>query len=435
MRYFESLREKGIGTDGVPMTGAVRLMTVHKSKGLEFPVVFLSNLCKEFGGKSNGETVQIDSALGIGSDVYDPQQVIKYPTIAKTAIADRARRVNLSEEMRILYVAMTRAKYRLMMTCCSAKLPSKLRNIARDLTIPVQDSLIEAAGSMGDWVLMTAMTHTEAGELFAEGGYPEERRVPTYPWTIRYYRSSELEAACEQTEQSAEEKQKIEYIPLYYPHEKAVSAPSKVTATQLKGRVLDEEISENTRTAPLQLPVRKPHFSYGKRSLTGAERGTAIHLAMQYIRYENCTDTESVKKELDRLVVMCFLTAQQREAVPEDKILHFFTSEIGKRVLSADRVIREYKFSVLEDGGILDPALAGEKILLQGVTDCCLIENGEMTILDFKSDHIQPGQEAERAAFYRGQLDAYSTALSKVLDLPVKERILYFFSTDTAINA
>ena len=132
---------------------------------------------------------------------------------------------------------------------------------------------------------------------------------------------------------------------------------------------------------------------------------------------------------------LSFLTEQQREAVAEDKILAFFRSDVGKRVLSAKQVIREYKFSVLEDGSILDPALAGEKILLQGVTDCCLIENGALTILDFKSDHVLPGQETERAAYYRGQLDAYARALSRVLDLPVKERILYFFSTDTAVNA
>ncbi len=435
VRYLELLREKGIGADGLPVSGAVRLTTVHKSKGLEYPVVFLCGLSNSFKFLSTEGTVLINSELGIASDVYDTDGAIKYPTFAKNAVRDRIRRENLSEEMRILYVGMTRAKYRLVMTCCKSHLAKKLTDIAHSLTIPAQDSLIESAGSIGDWVLMSAMTHTEAGELFAVGGCPQDRYVPAYPWTIRFYRSGELEANCEQAEVTAAARQRIAYIPLRYAHEAAVGAPSKVTATQLKGRDLDEEIAEDTRTVPLKLTVKKPHFSYDKRSLTGAERGTAIHLAMQYIRYAQCTDLESVTMELDRLVQMRFLTEQQREAVPEEKILRFFTSEIGKRVLSAEQVVREYKFSVLEDGSLLDPALAGEKVLLQGVTDCCLIEKGEMTILDFKSDHIQPGQEAERAAYYRGQLDAYSTALSRVFGLPVKERILYFFSTDTAINA
>ena len=433
--YLGQLEKKGIPADGVPVSGAVRMTTVHKSKGLEYPVVFLCDLFGEFSSQSTDGSVLINSTLGIASDVYVPERAVSYPTFAKTAVADRIKKECLSEEMRILYVAMTRPMYRLVMTCCSHRLNTKLTRIAKDLTIPAPDSLVEGVDSIGDWVLMTAMTHTEAGELFNVGGYPEERHVSEHPWAIRYYRSSQLEQENVQTEQAAEETQTVAYIPLQYSHKKAVGAPSKVTATQLKGRALDGEVSEETKAEPLKLPIRKPQFSYGKRALTGAERGTAIHLAMQYLRYESCTDTDSVKKELDRLVEMRFLTPQQREAVPEEKILNFFRSGIGKRVLAADRVVREYKFSVLEDGGLVDPALAGEKILLQGVTDCCLIEDGKLTILDFKSDHIKPGQEGEKADFYRGQLDAYARALSKVFGLPVKERILYFFSTDTAINA
>lgn len=435
VRYLEPLRRKGISSDGVPTAGAVRVTTVHKSKGLEYPVVFLSGLGKAFNYQSAAGSVLLNGTLGIASDVCDRAQAIKYPTVAKSALRDRICRESLSEEMRVLYVAITRAKYRLVMTCCREYLTRKLTDLAGDLTVPASDSLVESASCLGDWVLMTALTHTEAGELFAVSGAPEDRHVPEYPWKIRFYRSSELAAESEQTEQLPEEPQRVRYEPLRYPFENAVSAPSKVTATQLKGRVLDEEISGDTAAPPLTLPIRKPQFSYGKRALTGAERGTAIHLAMQYLRYERCTDADSVKKELDRLAQMRFLTEQQREVIPEEKILRFFTSDVGKRVLAADRVVREYKFSVLEDGSLLDPALAGERILLQGVTDCCLLENGELTILDFKSDRVSPGQEGEKADYYRGQLDAYSIALSKVFGLPVKERILYFFSTDTAVNA
>lgn len=435
VRYLETLREKGLSSESAHTTGAVHLTSIHKSKGLEYPVVFLSGLFKQFNPKEASKTVMIDSKLGIASAVYEPEQVIRYPTVAKYAIADRIRKESKSEEMRVLYVGMTRAKYRLVMTGCMEYLKTRLSKIAWYLTVPAQNGFIESARSEGDWVLMTAMTHSEAGELFAVGGNPGLGHVPEFPWKIRFYEENEIMSGNDQAVHATEETEKIEYVPLRYPHEKAVSAPSKVTATQLKGRAADEEIAEETKKPALKLPIRKPHFSYGKRSLTGAERGTAIHLAMQYLRYENCTDTDSVKKELDRLVEMSFMTPQQREAVPEDKILTFFRSDLGKRLLAAERVVREYKFSVLEDGSLIDPDLAGEKILLQGVTDCCLIEQGELTILDFKSDHVQPGQEGEKADFYRGQLDAYGRALSRVLELPVKERILYFFSTDTAINA
>ena len=102
--------------------------------------------------------------------------------------------------------------------------------------------------------------------------------------------------------------------------------------------------------------------------------------------------------------------------------------------MNAPRLVREFKFSVLEDAGRYDPQLAGEQVLLQGVTDCCLLESDGLVILDFKSDRIRPGGEAERAEYYRGQLDAYGRALSEIFELPVKERILWFFSTDTAYS-
>ena len=119
--------------------------------------------------------------------------------------------------------------------------------------------------------------------------------------------------------------------------------------------------------------------------------------------------------------------------VPE-KILRFFDSELGKRVLACKNTVREFKFSVLEDGALLSPDLRGEKLLLQGVTDCCLLEEDGLTILDFKSDRVAAGEEAQKAEYYRGQLDAYSCALSRIFRMPVKERILYFFATDTAFT-
>ena len=153
---------------------------------------------------------------------------------------------------------------------------------------------------------------------------------------------------------------------------------------------------------------------------------------MQFVRYENCRDLPGICAELSRLLERKLLTQQQYEAVDPARLQAFFASPLGRRVLQAPQVVREFKFSVLEDAGLYDPCLAGEQVLLQGVTDCCLLEADGLVILDFKSDRIRPGQEAARAQTYRGQLDAYGRALSEIFDLPVKERILWFFATDTA---
>lgn len=434
LSYVEALKEKGVATDDAPAAGAVRIMTIHKSKGLEFPVVFLADLCKRFNQEDAAAPLLVDPVLGLGASGYDPAQRISYPTVARVAISRRIRQENISEEMRVLYVAMTRPKYRLIMTCCDKNLRGKLQTIARELTLPASDALIESAGSQAHWVLMTAMARTEAGELFAVGGAPEERRVSQHPWKITWNEGRDFLPEPTQESEKPEMEQrpeKLAFQPIAPLHPEAQRTPSKLTATQLKGRTLDDEVSDGT-VQPFVPHFPRPQFT-AQRSLTPAERGTAIHLAMQYLSYEACTGLDAIERELDRLVEKKFLTPQQRQAVPAQKLLRFFTSALGQRVLHAPRLVREFKFSVFEDGAVLSPALAGEEILLQGVTDCALVEPDGLVILDFKSDHLRRGEEAQRAQYYRGQLDAYSRALSRVFSCPVKERVLYFFATDTAV--
>lgn len=425
LQYLEALRAKGLGGDAEQTAGAVRLMTMHKSKGLEFPVVFLADLSKQFNIMDSTEPVLVDPQLGIGAMCYDPVRRVSYPTIARAAISDRIRKQNMSEELRVLYVAMTRAQYRMVMTCCSRATERKLRSLVQ--LLDESDTPSENAGSMADWVLMTALTRTEAGALFSVGGAPERRGVSEFPWRIEIHEAVRPEHRSAQTERQREEERALPYLHTADRHAAASTAPSKLTATQLKGRTLDEESAEQTR-----LPLRFDRPSFDRSALTPSERGTAIHLAMQYLRYEHCGNLEGIRSELLRLLERKLLTQQQYEAVEAERIAAFFASELGQRVLRAPNLVREFKFSVLEDAGRYGPQLAGEQVLLQGVTDCCIVETDGIVILDFKSDRIRAGGEAERAEFYRGQLDAYSRALSEIFNLPVKQRVLWFFTTDTA---
>ncbi len=429
VQYLTGLCEKGVSADAPESRGAVRLMTVHKSKGLEFPVVVLADLCKKFNITDSTDAVLLDPKLGIGATVYAPEDSVSYPTVAHSAIATRIRRENLSEEMRVLYVAMTRPRYRLIMTCCANGLKKKIASMASELRVPPLPSQIEEAGCLGDWVMMTALTHTESGALYPDA--VQGRCVSEHPWRMTMQDGMDFlpESA---TEQRYEETTTTlpEPTAFVYPHTVATQTPSKLTATQLKGRDLDSELSE--QAAKPTLRFSKPRFD--RSGLSATQRGTAIHLAMQYLRYEACTSEQGVKQELVRLVQERFLTEEQAQAVPPRKILRFFQSDLGQHVLHAEKVVREFKFSILEDGAAYDSKLAGEMLLLQGVTDCCIIDGGMLTILDFKSDHIAPGEEAVRAEHYRGQIEAYCRALSRIFGLPIKERILYFFATDAAFS-
>lgn len=434
LQHLQRLEAKGVSNEDMPAAGVVRIMTIHTSKGLQFPVVFLPGLWVKFNEQDASAQVLFHTDLGIAAKFNDWENKLTYPTASSSALVQEMKKQLKSEEMRVLYVAMTRAQHRLIMSCCDKYLINKLGHIAQLLTEPAMEGLIEDAKCMGHWVAMAAMTHTEAGALFQVAGYPIERKTSDYPWKITWnsgadYLPAETEAPAQAREDATENW--IEFVPGERLHALAEQTPSKLTATQLKGRNLDSEISQETAQRPL-IHFRKPRFGES-RKLNPTERGTAIHLAMQYLRYEVCTDLPSVERELDRLEEEKFMTKEQREAVPPIKILRFFRSDLGQRVLHAKKLVREFKFSILEDGSILQPELAGEQILLQGVTDCGILEEDGLTIIDFKSDRVTEETEQERAEYYRGQLDAYSRALAKVFQCPVKERILYFFATDHSV--
>ncbi len=432
LRHLELKREKGIKVDVLSKKGAVCMMTMHKSKGLEFPVVFLGGLSNQFNFMDLLSDVLIDDKLGIGTTILETERYTKYSTVVRNAISDRIKKENKSEEMRILYVAMTRAKCRLIMSYCASNTAKKLERIATDMTVPPLDTYIRSAQSLGDWILMSAMTRTEAGELFAVAGYSAERTVSEHLWKIRYHTAEKL---LPQEMGDADVRQTMRDIPEYceitYPYLPASAHPSKITATQLKGKHSDDVLAQDIGFVP-QLRYVKPRFDE-HQALTPTERGTAIHLAMEHLRYDSCTSASELEDELTRLVALRHMTKAQADAVPRDKLLRFFSSELGKRILMAKEVRREFKFSVLVDAADYQHALQGEEVMLQGVADCFLIEEDGIVLIDFKSDRIGEHEISERAEHYRGQLDAYSRAISSIFELPVKERILYFFAIDRAV--
>ena len=333
---------------------------------------------------------------------------------------------------------MTRAQDRLIMTYCRSSLDTKLQALAQRLTIPPEPELAMSAACMGDWVLEAALLRTEAGELFAAGEHPMQTRVSEIPWRICYRTVDDLQTAAEtmQTETALQTAQPdeaalLEALSFRYPNEAATRIPSKITATQLKGRVLDEEVTD-ARPQRSVHTLRQPNFT-PDRPLTPAQKGVATHLAMQYLDFEKTGSVAEIEAELARLVRQAFLTQKQAEAVSAERIFRIFAGEIGQRIRAADRVVREFKFSILTDASIYDESGRGEKMLLQGVTDCCLMKDGKLAVIDFKTDRVRPGEEAQAAERYRGQLDAYSTALSRIFEQPVAEKLLYFFETDTVV--
>ncbi len=435
LEHLDAMEEKGLITEGERSApGCITIMSIHKSKGLEFPVVFLCGLSKAFNMESQRAKVLCHKEMGLGLSAVDQEKRISYPTIAKRAIAAQIGMDSISEEMRVLYVAMTRARDRLIMTYASDKLEKELSEIVTRLDMEGPKLLIQEAITFGDWVLMTALTRTEAGALFELGGKPEETSLREPLWSIRVTAAPTLTGCASEEAITSEMPPEVpeqlkQSLSFRYDHLPATISPSKQTATQRKGRMKDQEAAEYSEEPKhIVRAFRKPGFIENK--VHGKTYGTAIHAVMQYIDYAACKDEASVKQEIQRLVEQQYITQEQGSLVNPQKIAAFFLTPLGKKICSGKEVIREFKFSILEDGEAYDPALKGEQVLLQGVVDCALVEPDGITVIDFKTDYVTEETMPIILNRYRPQVAAYAEALQRIYELPIKESLLYFFHTD-----
>lgn len=434
--YLNSLDERGLSiSSDQSAAGAVTIMSIHKSKGLEFPVVFLCGLSREFNREDARAQVLCSRELGLGLACVDTKNRVRYPSIAKRAIAAKIISDSLSEEMRVLYVAMTRARDRLIMTYASKYLENDLADIVQRMDLSSSVLMTSDVDCPGKWILQTALRRTEAGEFFALSEYPERTDVSDNPWLIRVVQgNAELAAAAEDPwEEESIDSDLIAKIrgslSFTYGHIPATLAPSKQTATQLKGRVKDQEAAEHAKEQKRAVRSwRKPSFI--QESTGGTAYGNAIHAVMQYIRYSCCDGPQGVEQEIDRLVTQGYISAEQAKLADSNKIANFFLTELGEKLRTSDHVLREFKFSILDDGRRFIPDMYDERVLLQGVVDCALIEPDGITIIDFKTDRCTAKTVSSVIDRYRVQVETYAEALSRIYRMPVKSIQLYLFHLD-----
>lgn len=217
-----------------------------------------------------------------------------------------------------------------------------------------------------------------------------------------------------------------EALAFRYPHQAATQAPSKQTATGRKGRAKDEEAAEKTREPKQTVRTwRRPAFASGQPA--GREYGSAIHAALQYIRYEACGGAEAVAGEIKRLVEQRFLTEEQGRLVEREQLAAFFATPLGTKLRTGTPYLREFKFSILDSGSHYGEGLEEESVLLQGVVDCALLEEDGITVIDFKTDRVTKQTLAQAAERYAVRLRTYGEALRRIYEKPIKESYLYFF--------
>ena len=419
----------------------VQFMSVHRSKGLEFPVVILADLQKSFNRQDLNRPVLVHPQLGLGTERVDGRRHIRYDTISKTALALRLEREAKAEEMRILYVAMTRAKEKLILIDCRKHMDKRLRDLTAMTGAPVTPEAVSAANSPGDWILLSLLHTAGAGALHRLAGIRPEVLTPAPAgWTVRLWQEGggETETAAIPAEEPRDVRTYTqpdrEALGFVYPYRAVTEVPAKITATQLKGRELDQEVAGGAGAARRPAAPEKPLFLQETQGLSAAERGTALHLVMQYLPLDTAPEAEAVERLTATLREKRLLTAAQAEAVDTRCITAFLHSPLAGRIREADRVWREYRFALLMPAERYAPEAVGEEMLLQGVADCVFEKDGVLTVVDFKTDRVTAEEAPQRAEVYRGQLQAYSDALSRIMEKPVAARILYFFRCGREIS-
>ena len=448
--HLSRVRESGgaVTTPAAPKEGSgVKILSIHRSKGLEYPVVFLCGLGRRLNFSDIQKPVLFHPKLGLGPKGLDRETMVEFPTLARTGVALALKKEMLAEEMRLLYVAMTRAKEKLILTHSLPYGPTDLKNLAESLACPADPRVLEGCSTVGQWVLLTAMARPEGAVLrkvIQREDLPLPKNAWGPAWKIFYHHGAVSQEAARQPAPSEQETgeavpraELLRQLLWHYPYAAATATPAKVTATQVAAQAPEEPgvfLLRDPAAGPG--PFQRPRFAQDTLGLTPAQRGTAVHTVMQSIRLDRTGSAAAVAEELARLTQQAFLTPAQAQTVDPQAVAHFFASDLGREVLAAETLHREYPFSVLAPAEKFFPQTpAGEEVLLQGVVDCWFETEAGITIVDFKTDRVSTQQAMEdRSQHYQGQMAAYAYALAAVTGKPVTRRILWFLSLGQGIS-
>lgn len=463
IRYMEQLEKYDVDYGEADTldenADVVRIMSIHKSKGLEFPVVFVSGLSKRFNMQDANQSLIVDMDLGVAVDYVDSIRRIKNKTLRRAVLSAKMKEDNLAEELRVLYVALTRAREKLILTAVLDKADEKweLAQMTGQEKLTYLDFC--EAGSYMDFLLPIlpktgiAVKTLRTEDLAAEE-LGEQLRMGDRREQLRLIACGETPLTGDPEENERKLMHLRERFAYQYPHPGLQKLYTKTTVSELKIAAMAEkdEAAFHTFEEKEVVPYI-PGFRREQEKVSGAVRGNAFHRVMELLDFmyvfvesglfEKCPgDYETYRKRLDaerlknrleeflqRETVSLRLTEEYAKAVSLPKILNFLEQELAYRMWRAQEqglLYREQPFVLGIDAKRLDPDLPeGEKVLIQGIIDVFFIEDGEIVLLDYKTDVIDSMEALWNR--YNVQIQYYEEALTKLMQMPVKERILYSF--------
>ena len=440
VRYIAQLKKYDVdyGEAGImdEQADTVRIMSIHKSKGLEFPIVFVAGMGKKFNTQDTKGSVLLHPDWGAGVDLIDLKRRTKTPTFLKKMIREETALENLAEEMRILYVALTRAKEKLIMTGAA--------KITEDGAVSDISGVFRAEGAKCylDWVLPCILSDetgkvkqespVEVSVFGAEDLTPQQEEVQAEVMSEDVLRNWDDSQVYEPELRERLDAQ-IDYV---YPFEDEGKMKLKFTVSELKKWAsLAEEAGEEMYEEPVVVPLI-PEFLKEEEILTGAPRGSAYHKLLELLDFTVDYDVENLIAAVQQLRQEGRLTDEMAECIRPKDILRFLGCRSGKRMADAARngkLYKEQPFVLSVDASEIYPEdCSGEKILVQGIIDVYFEEPDGLVVLDYKTDKVRTGNELKEK--YHAQLDYYAQALEQLTEKPVKEKIIYSFTLGEEIE-
>lgn len=439
----------------------VRIMSIHKSKGLEFPVVFLAGSGKKFNLMDLNNSILNHDDLGFGPEYVDLEKRISYSTLPKDAIKKKIRLETLSEEMRILYVAFTRAKEKLIITGTVNNIDKTVEKWVNSASIEKENiaaSEVLKGKSYLDWVGMALCQHKD-GEVLREKSseFNDIVKDDLSTWNIKIWSKYDftVDKKIEVVDEFPVDKnlfidfkaetvdKEIERRLSYkYKFNELTTLKSNFSVSDLKKNNYEDIEQNNSENLFSEKLVIKPRFLQEERGLSGAERGTAMHFVMQKIDYDRVDSIKQIKNQLEEMFDDELLTEAEFKSINPFKILNFFKSDIGVRLLNVYRkggvIHRELPFyinvKVTEVKDSIPKELENEEVRLQGIIDLFFEENDEIILIDYKTDYIEKNAEEEMNRKYKVQLDYYTDALERITGKKVVSRYLYLFYLEREIE-
>ena len=430
VRRMDAYRENGVDVGNAatsPSKDSVSIMTMHRSKGLEFPFVFVAGLDKKFFTSDLNSTLCVSNSLGLGIKRQESEKIKVYDTLSSLAVRSQLKTERISEELRIHYVALTRAKEKLHIVIALDNIEKKITDIGELLREQknIPPVYVRNVISPSVWYLASLMRHKDASVMRISSDYTVKS---DFPLNVNIVENIYEAVASQEANQAASyDEATVERLKqntcLDYGFLPVSKAFSKYSASSLHAQEFSSEYFAKTMPAFMS-----------KGGITPADKGTATHRFLQYCDFSVCiTDPESERNRLLRENKLSELFAQN---VDMESIRTFFNSAVMQRIENAEAVYREKQFtlakSICEIESSVPSEFSDEKTVIVGKIDLIFIENGQAVIVDYKTDNVSHADILAKR--YSAQLDLYSEAVEKALDIKVKERILYSLTLKEYIN-